>query len=205
MEKYLDMVTDKRYRTAITRLRTSSHTLEIELGRYTIPRTPVTDRLCCVCKVMEDEEHFLVSCEQYAEFRDDFFKKVAYRFNSFTPLSDHEKYIFLMKTDDPYIVAWLGKHIAQSCQTLRNTAQYYMIYRMMFLNLSLSDRILPNAFNIEWKVHIVYECTYLHVCMCPRLWTYVFIHEYASIYPLTAGHCHGAGFVIAGGTVVCLN
>ena len=32
MEKYLDMVTDKRYRTAITRLRTSSHTVEIERG-----------------------------------------------------------------------------------------------------------------------------------------------------------------------------
>ena len=61
MEKYLDMVTDKRYRTAITRLRTSSHTLEIERGRYTIPRTPAADRLCCVCKVVEDEEHFLVS------------------------------------------------------------------------------------------------------------------------------------------------
>ena len=122
----------------------------------------------CVCEVVEDEEHFLVSCEQYAELRDDFLKKVAYRFNSFTPLSDHEKYIFLM-------------------------------------NLSLSDRILPNAFNTEWQVHIVYKCTYLRVCMCPRLWTYVLIHEYASIYPLTAGHRHGAGFVIAGGTVVCLN
>ena len=71
------MVTDRRYRTAITRLRTSSHTLEIERERYTISRTPVTDRLCCVCKVVEDEEHFLVSCEQYAELRDDFLKKVA--------------------------------------------------------------------------------------------------------------------------------
>ena len=75
MEKYLDMVTNKRYHTAITRLRTSSHTLEVERGGYTIPRTPVTDRLCCVCKVVEDEEHFLVSCEQYAELRDDFLKK----------------------------------------------------------------------------------------------------------------------------------
>ena len=46
MEKYLDMVTDTRYHTAITRLRTSSHTLEIERRRYTILRSPVTDRLC---------------------------------------------------------------------------------------------------------------------------------------------------------------
>ena len=55
------------------------------------------------------------------------------------------------------------------------------------------------------KVHIVYKCTYLCVCMCPCLWTYVFIRQYASIHPLTARHCHGAGFVVTGGTVVCLN
>ena len=118
------MVTDKRYSSAITRLRTSSHTLEIERVRYTVPRTPVIDRLFCVCKVVEDEEHFLVSCEQNAELRDDLFLKVAYRFNGFTPLNDHEKYIFLMKIDDPYILAWLGKHIAQSfvkrCETRHN-------------------------------------------------------------------------------------
>ena len=134
------------------------------------------------------------------------FKKVAYRFNSFTPLSGHENIYF---PDEDWWSIYLSlsgeTHCPIFCQTLRNTAQYYMIYRMMFLNLSLSDRILPNAFNIEWKVHIVYKCTYLRVCMCTRLWTYVFIHEYASIYPLTAGHGHGAGFVIAGGTIVCLN
>ena len=122
MEKYRDMVTDKRYRTAITRLRTSTHTLEMELGRYTIPRTSVTNRLCCVCKVVGNEENFLVSCEQYADLRDD--KKVAHRFNGFTTLSDHEKYIFLVKTGDPYILAWLGKQIAQSfvkrCETQHN-------------------------------------------------------------------------------------
>ena len=64
-------------------------------------------------KVVEDEVNFLASCEQYAGLREDFLKKVANRFNGFTPLSDHETYIFLVKSDDPYILAWLGKHIAQ--------------------------------------------------------------------------------------------
>ena len=44
---------------------------------------------------------------------EDYCKKVAYRFNSFTLLSDNEKYIFLMTTEDPHILAWQGKHIAQ--------------------------------------------------------------------------------------------
>ena len=66
----------------------------------------------------------------------------------------------------------------------------------MFLNLSLSDRILPNVFYIEWKfymqfyflhslaytcahahicmkVHMIYKCTYLRVRVCPRLWAHV--------------------------------
>ena len=125
MEKYLDMVTDTRYHTAITRLRTSSHTMEIERRRYTILRLPVTDQLCCVCKVVEDGVHFLVSCEQYADLRENLTTpRVAYRFNSFTPLSDHEN-IFLMKTDDPYILAWLGKYIVQHLAT---TKQFYKWY-----------------------------------------------------------------------------
>ena len=70
---------------------------------------------------MEDEVHFLVSCDQYAGLSEDFFNKVANRFNGFTPPSDHEKYIFLMKSDDPYILTRLGKHIALSfikrCET----------------------------------------------------------------------------------------
>ena len=57
MEKNLDLITHTRYRIAITRLRTSSHTLEIERDRHTVPRTP-NERLCCVYKLVEDEEHF---------------------------------------------------------------------------------------------------------------------------------------------------
>ena len=46
LEPYLYLVRDRRYRKAITQIRTSSHALEIERGRYTKPKTPVNERLC---------------------------------------------------------------------------------------------------------------------------------------------------------------
>ena len=126
MEKCLDLVTQTRYRTAITRLRTSSHTLEIERGRYTVPRTPINDRLCCVSKLIEDEAHFLLICEQYKYLRKSFYEKVSYRYNYFNALSDQEKYKFLMMNDDPYFLAWLGKYISHlfaiRCETMHSIA-----------------------------------------------------------------------------------
>ena len=57
----MESITDFRYRTAITKLRCSSHALEIERGRYQNPKVPRYLRLCLVCQVVEDEEHFVTN------------------------------------------------------------------------------------------------------------------------------------------------
>ena len=44
MEPHLSLVTNDKYRDAITKLRASSHTLEVERGRYTNPQIPLEDR-----------------------------------------------------------------------------------------------------------------------------------------------------------------
>ena len=45
----------------ISKLRASSHILEIERGRYTKPKVPPHLRLYKLCNV-EDEEHFVTEC-----------------------------------------------------------------------------------------------------------------------------------------------
>ena len=72
MEPYLYLISNLRYGNALTRLRTSSHTLEIERGRYTIPKTSGCDRLCRPCNLTEDDIHFLLYCVEYGKMRDDF-------------------------------------------------------------------------------------------------------------------------------------
>ena len=54
IEPYLHLVKKLRYREAISKFRCSSHTLVIGSGRHTNPRTPVADRKCLICDVIED-------------------------------------------------------------------------------------------------------------------------------------------------------
>ena len=68
-ETYFDLAKDLKYRNTITKMRFSSHPLEIESGRYTKPKTPRSNRLCSRCKVIEDERHFILDCALYKEER----------------------------------------------------------------------------------------------------------------------------------------
>ena len=55
-QTYLGVVKDNRYRHALIKLRTSSHSLEIERGRYN--KTDVKERLCRYCMRIDEEKHF---------------------------------------------------------------------------------------------------------------------------------------------------
>lgn len=67
LENYLVLVDDPAFRTCISKLRTSTHSLLIEKGRHlNIDRK---DRLCPECRVIEDEEHFLFECSKFKSLR----------------------------------------------------------------------------------------------------------------------------------------
>ena len=57
---YLECVTAKKFRIALSSFRTSSHSLEIEVGRWSRPvQKPIAERLCFLCNTLEDEFHFI--------------------------------------------------------------------------------------------------------------------------------------------------
>ena len=58
-ESYSFNVKDQRYWAAITKIRASSHVLEIERGRYSKPMVPSHFRMCKKCYVVENEKHFV--------------------------------------------------------------------------------------------------------------------------------------------------
>ena len=119
-EPYLDLITDIRYRRALTKIRTSSHTLEIERGRYTRPKTPVHARLCHECKEIDDEIHFLIHCKLNNTERTKLFEKVSYSIPVFATLNSMDKFICLLRSSDAAVLKSLGKFIHRSFLS-RNT------------------------------------------------------------------------------------
>lgn len=73
---YLNIVTVNKFRIALSKLRLSSHTLEIEKGRYKKPTpVPVNERKCTNCNVLEDEFHLLFECSKYVQLRRKYIRK----------------------------------------------------------------------------------------------------------------------------------
>ena len=57
--------------------------------------------LYCICNAstIEDETHFLISCNFYTDIRYDLSKNAVEMKSNFSAMADSEKLIFLMKTD----------------------------------------------------------------------------------------------------------
>ena len=65
---YNSMLSDY-FRVIISRWRLSNHGLCIETGRYTKPPTERKDRVCTLCRVLENEEHVIFNCPRYDDIR----------------------------------------------------------------------------------------------------------------------------------------
>ena len=113
-EIYLDAIKNHKYRVTMSQLRTSSHTLAIEYGRYTRPETKIEDRNCSICHVLEDERHFVMDCTINQPERENLFSKLARLVPNYTHMNDDEKFLFPMCNKDPQILTWVGKSIHKS-------------------------------------------------------------------------------------------
>ena len=76
LEPYLNNITNRKFKIALSKFRLSSHRLEIERGRYRNTCIPKTDRLCRFCSMntIENEYHFLLICPLYTDLRRSYLK-----------------------------------------------------------------------------------------------------------------------------------
>ena len=62
----------------MTKLRTSSHRLEIEGGRWARPnRIPIDEKKCRACNKLEDGFHFLLECSFYKDLKKQYIKSIV--------------------------------------------------------------------------------------------------------------------------------
>lgn len=73
---YLDHLTLEKFRHALSKVRMSSHRLEIEAGRWHRPHSiPLDERKCRVCNIIEDEFHFILECTLFQNIRKKYIKR----------------------------------------------------------------------------------------------------------------------------------
>ena len=101
IEKYGDSVRNFRYRNAITKIRTSSHSLEIEKGRHRKNgnKIPACQRLCQNCNVVEDEIHFVMDCTINLSERRTLFNNITADSSPFENLDRMSKFKYLFSTE----------------------------------------------------------------------------------------------------------
>jgi hypothetical protein len=70
-QNYLSVFPSVKKKISIVKIRTNSHELHSETGRWSIPKTPWDERVCHLCdtKKVEDEKHFLLDCPAYTHIR----------------------------------------------------------------------------------------------------------------------------------------
>ena len=119
-EIYLNVIRNRDVRKCLTRFRISAHDLEIEKGRYKNIKSD--KRICKNCQTLEieDEFHFLIRCPKYLTEREFLFTYISKYCLNFNLLSDQNKFVWLMTTEDINIIQKLANYI-HSCFEIRKT------------------------------------------------------------------------------------
>ena len=110
-ELYLNL--PRHQRVQLCRLRVSAHSLRIETGRYSLPwPTPVGERLCATCGVIEDETHFLISCKFHqCKERVDMLNFASSLKNSFQHLSQLDKCVFILSSKNSQLMSFVAQFV----------------------------------------------------------------------------------------------
>jgi len=106
-------ITNRNHQKALTRLRVSSHNLNIELGRHTRPTIPRDQRICGFCGEgeIDNEIHFLMECGFHSNEREILFTKIDHivRLNDIS--STPEKVLAIMTSKDQLVLKPLGEFV----------------------------------------------------------------------------------------------
>jgi len=120
LEPYLYNVDNVNHRTAITRLRLSSHYLNIETLRGSVSDPNL--RLCSLCTLneKEDEEHFMLRCEAFTQHRQELLMQIQNSNNNTSAYSHSNWFIFLLTSESKQICKAVGKYISECMQIRKN-------------------------------------------------------------------------------------
>ena len=112
LEKYITVITNRKHKIALGRLRVSSHSLMIEKGRHSRPKIEREERYCPYCvNLVEDECHFITNCPLYNVSRTELVQEIRKTCLYYHEMTDIQKFIFVMTNENTSIIKKLAKFV----------------------------------------------------------------------------------------------
>jgi hypothetical protein len=106
-ENYLNSINQHILRKKLANLRLSSHSLNIETGRYVqgVNRLPPEERLCVKCdlKKCENEFHFVIECPYYTSLRESMLSVMSKKYAFISTYNNIDKYHWLICNQDDFV------------------------------------------------------------------------------------------------------
>ena len=111
LEPYLEVLTDRKQRKALTAFRISAHKLQIERGRHFWGKKKY--RICTTYNVIEDEINFFCDCKKHSTLRNKMFQNII-NYNINRSFSNRELFIDLMTNTDNTVLKSIGLFVSES-------------------------------------------------------------------------------------------
>jgi len=163
-ESYLDLAHKFPHRYSTTKLRISSHDLEIENGRY--QKVPRDQRICSWCKknsgqeIMEDEKHFLFNCDLYTKLR----SSVINSINNSPAIIDTPAINLTQSSLDLNLMSLLSPNTVLELDS-STTDQFNQHHT----NLNLKPKSPAHTSLVEARSHIINKvCCFINRCFDER-------------------------------------
>jgi exonuclease III len=163
-ESYLDLAQKFPHRYSTTKLRISSHDLEIEKGRY--QNVSRDQRICSWCntcsgqQIMEDEKHLLFHCDLYAKLR----SSVINSINNSPAITDTPAINITHSLLDANFMSLLSPNTVHELNS-STTNQYNQHHT----NLNFKPKSPAHISLIETRSHIINRvCCFINRCFDER-------------------------------------
>ncbi len=110
-EYYVNCFMSRYKRSLLAQFRMGILPLNVELGRFV--SIPLEKRICQICNTneIEDEIHFLCSCEMYKHLRHELYAHITKDLPDFTNFNNLDKFLNIMRNDNycKYVVEFVCK------------------------------------------------------------------------------------------------
>lgn len=104
-------------RRVLAGLRAGCLPLQVELGRFTCPKTPYKQRLCKMCgEALEDQTHFLLMCPKLRESRVQLFNSVTEKYPTFMSDPTPKKLSVLLHPQEHIYCIIMGIYNLYTCR-----------------------------------------------------------------------------------------